>query len=111
MSGLGDSPLSEQYSSRYNITCHKEVLVADVMSYAPLNVGFTRALTHDKWETRISLLRRLMHISLSDEPATFKWRLTTSKIFLVKSMYADIFKWAYYVSEKIHLANKGTTKN
>jgi hypothetical protein len=86
---LGDTPLSEQYPSLYNITRSKNVLVSNVMSYAPLNIGFTRALTHDKWETWIVLVRRLMDVSLSNEPDKFKWRLNTSGIFSVKSMYAD----------------------
>jgi hypothetical protein len=35
---LGDTPLSEQYPSLYNITRSKNVLVTNVMSYAPLNI-------------------------------------------------------------------------
>jgi hypothetical protein len=30
-----------------------------------------------------------MVVNLSDEPDSFKWRLTATGIFFVKSMYAD----------------------
>jgi hypothetical protein len=65
------------------------VLVADVLSHAPLNIRFDRMLIGDRWDSWVSLLRRLMVVNLSDEPDSFKWRLTTTGIFSVKSMYAD----------------------
>ena len=88
--------------SLYNIARHKNVLVADVLSYAPLNIGFTRALTHDKWETWISLVRSFMDVSRNDEPDKLIWRLTTSGIFLVKSMYADYLNMHTVFLKKIH---------
>jgi hypothetical protein len=62
------------------------VLVADVLSHVPLNIRFNRTLIGDIWNYWVSLLRRLMHINLSDEPDSFKWCFTTMSIFSVKSM-------------------------
>jgi hypothetical protein len=55
----------------------------------PLNIRFNRTLTGDRWNSWVSLLRRLMNVHLSDEPDSFKWNLATTGIFFVKSMYAD----------------------
>jgi hypothetical protein len=44
----------------------------------------------DKWNTWIQLVSRLMNVHLSNEPDKFKWCLSTTSIFPVKSMYADI---------------------
>jgi hypothetical protein len=41
---LGDTPLSQQYSSLYNIVQNKNVMVADVLAQTPLNIGFRRVL-------------------------------------------------------------------
>jgi hypothetical protein len=87
---LGDLPLAILYPSIYNIVRQKNVLVADVLSVALLNIEFRRALTENKWDTWIQLVRRLMRISLTDEEDRFVWRLTESGCFTVKSMYVDI---------------------
>jgi hypothetical protein len=64
--------------------------VADVPSNnVPLNIRFTRTLTGDRWNSWVSLLRRLMNINLNDEPDSFKWNLTTVGTFSLKSMHAD----------------------
>jgi hypothetical protein len=86
---LGDTPLATQYPSLYNIARTKHVLVAEVLSNMPLNIRFNRILTGDRWNSWVSLLQRLININLSDEPDSFKWNLTTTGIFSVKSMYAD----------------------
>jgi hypothetical protein len=86
---LGDTPLATQYPSLYNIVRTKHVLVTDVLFNVPLNIGFNRTLTGDRWNSWVSLLQRLMNVHLSDEPCSFKWNLTTTGIFSVKSMYAD----------------------
>jgi hypothetical protein len=78
---LGDTPLATQYPNLYVIARTKHVLVADVLSHAPLNIRFNRTLTRDRWNSWVSLLRRLMRVNLSEEPDSFKWRLTTTGIF------------------------------
>ena len=84
----GNSSLATQYPSLYNIVRRKNVL-ADVITTAPLNIEFRRALTGPKSAAWISLVNKLMLVSLSDEKDAFLWRLTTSGNFTVKSMYAD----------------------
>jgi hypothetical protein len=46
---LVQSSLAHQYLSLYNIVQRKNVLVADVLSQSPLNIGFRRSLTGNKW--------------------------------------------------------------
>jgi hypothetical protein len=65
------------------------VLVAHVLSHALLNVSFNRTLIGDRWNSWVSLLKRLMRINLSDELDSFRWRLTTMVIVFIKSMYID----------------------
>ena len=86
---LGDAPLAEQYPSLYAIVRHKNVVVNDVLSHAPLNIGFTRTLTGNKWTVWLQLVEKLMGVNLTNEPDSYKWRLTQSGMFSVKSMYAD----------------------
>ena len=56
----------------------------------PLNLGFRRALTRDKWDAWSHLCHRLMNVHLGDTPVMFVWRLTSSGVFTVKSMYEDL---------------------
>ena len=87
---LGDEPLAAQYQSLFNIVRHKNVLVADVLANAPpLNIEFRRALTGNKWTSWLHLVQRLMGVSLSDDQDSFRWNLTLSGSFSVKSMYLD----------------------
>jgi hypothetical protein len=46
--------------------------VADVLSNVPLNIRFKRTLTGERWNSWVSLVRRLMHVNLSDKPDSFK---------------------------------------
>jgi hypothetical protein len=87
---LGDTSLAHQYPSLYNIVQYKNVTVANVLSYAPLNISFRQVLNGNKWMDWSHLCRRLMTISLVNEQDKFVWNLTTSGIFTVKSMYEDL---------------------
>ena len=86
---LGDKSLADQYPSLFNIVCHKNVLVSTVLSNNPLNIEFRRTLTGRNWDSWKKLVEKLMSISLSNEVDKFKWNLTTTGQFTVKSMYAD----------------------
>jgi hypothetical protein len=55
-----------------------------------LNIGFRRTLNGNKWDRWIHLLQRLITIELNDTEDTFKWNLTASGVFTVKSMYLDL---------------------
>jgi hypothetical protein len=69
---------------------HKNVTVANVLSSTPINISFRRTLDDTKWERWTNLLHRLVSIQLSDSEDTFKWGLTASHQFTVKSMYNDL---------------------
>jgi hypothetical protein len=85
---LGDNSSGLQYPNLYNIVRAKEVIVADVLPQTPLNTRFNRSLKGDKWGSCIGLVRRLMRANLNDEPHSFKWFLSTTCAFTVKSMHA-----------------------
>jgi hypothetical protein len=87
---LGDKPLAEEYPSLYNIVHHKNVTVAHVCGVGQLNIGFRRTLSGNKWDRWIHLLQRLITIELNDTEDIFKWKLTASGVFTVKSMYLDL---------------------
>jgi hypothetical protein len=86
---LGDASLAHQYPSLYNIVQRRNVLVADVLAQTPLNIGFRRSLTGNMWTQWLHLCQRLMMVHLSDNPDQFTWKLTTTGIFTVKSLYLD----------------------
>ena len=87
---LGDKPLASQYPSLYNIVHRKQVSVADVLSHAPPpNLSFRRGLSGDKWTKWLHLVERIMQVNLTNQNDVFKWGLTDSGIFTVKSMYLD----------------------
>ena len=86
----GTRPLSSQYPLLYNIVQHKNVTVAHVLSNAPLNIIFRRALTGDKRSSWLNLVERLMGVVREDVPDKFSWSLTHSGLFTVKSMYEDL---------------------
>ena len=87
---LGNKPLSSQYPSLYNIIQRKDVSVASVMTQAPpLNISFRRALTSNRWNRWSHLVIRLMEVHLNDNHDEFRWGLTTSGKFMVKSLYLD----------------------
>src|SRR5664279_197536 len=86
---LGGTPLSLQYPILYNIVRRKNVTVFDVLSQNPPNVTFRRNLIGDKWDAWLHLVERLMNISLNDYDDVFRWNLTISGGFTVKSLYED----------------------
>jgi hypothetical protein len=53
---LGGIPLSQQYQSLYNVVQGKDVYAASVLSKGPLNIGFRRALTDDRWTSWLHLI-------------------------------------------------------
>ena len=79
---------AQQYPFLYNIASQKHMSVAQALTQ-PLNITFRRVLTENKWEQWLHLVNCLMDITLSNESDRFVWRLTSSGIFSVKSMYLD----------------------
>jgi hypothetical protein len=78
-----------QYPSLYGIVQRKQVTVATVLGPNSLNIAFRRNLTGDKWTQWLNLVSRLMEVQLSSDQDFFRWNLTTSGVFSVKSMYLD----------------------
>jgi hypothetical protein len=68
----------------------KNVLVVNVLGQTPLNIGFGRLLTDNKWNEWLHLYQGLMVTQLSNELDKFIWNLTTNGLFTVK--------WTYYIS-------------
>jgi hypothetical protein len=65
---MGDTPLSHQYPSLYNIVQHKNVLVSTVLATDPINISFRRGLNNNKWVQWLHLCQRLTTINLTSEP-------------------------------------------
>jgi hypothetical protein len=86
---LGDKPLSMQYPSLYGIVRCKQVSVATLLGHNSLNIAFHQNLTGDKWNQWLNLVSRLMEVQLSSVQDIFRWNLTASGEFSVKSMYLD----------------------
>jgi hypothetical protein len=61
--------------------------VSNVLSTTPLNIGFRRALMENKQVRWIHLVQHLMDVNLETKDDVFKWNLTTTGNFRVKSMY------------------------
>jgi hypothetical protein len=59
----------------------KNVLVANVLAETPLNIGFRRELTGNKWNGWLHLCQRLMMVPLYDNPDAFVWKLTSTGLF------------------------------
>jgi hypothetical protein len=49
-----------------------------------------------------------MAVSLSSEQDKFVWSLTTSGVFIVKSMYLDYMNGHTKYLKKVHMENEGT---
>jgi hypothetical protein len=81
-------PLKEKYSTRYNIVKKKNVSVAQVLSIAPLNISFKRALVGDNWDKWLSLVGSICMVHLNDHKDSFS--CTANKIFSLKNMYNDL---------------------
>ena len=69
---LGDKPLCDQYPSLYRIVNHDNVIVAHVFADSPLNIGFRRNLSGNKWDRWVHLVLRLMRVQLSDGEDSFR---------------------------------------
>jgi hypothetical protein len=78
---LGDTHLAHQYPSLYNIVQRKIVSVSDVLAQLPLNIGFRQALSGNRADRWIHLVRRLMNVHLSMQLDEFVWKLTTFGFF------------------------------
>jgi hypothetical protein len=56
------------------------------------------------------MLHRLILVQLTDQEDSFKWRLTPSGLFSVKSMYINFLNDHTVYFKKVFLKEEGTTK-
>ena len=61
--------------------------VSKVLSTRPLNISFTRALVGNKLTEWLSLVARISNVELVEGSDYFRWRLTNSGLFSVRSLY------------------------
>jgi hypothetical protein len=87
---LGDTPLALQCLFLYYTIQQQKNLVANILGQTPLNIGFRRLLTDNKWNEWLYFWQGLMVTQLSDELDKFIWNLTTNGLFTIK--------WTYYIS-------------
>jgi hypothetical protein len=87
---IGAEPLASQYPNLYAIVNHKNVIVASAVKEDGLNISFRRNLAGDRWTSWLELVERIMDVNLNDERDTFKWNLTESGQFSVKSLYVEL---------------------
>lgn len=78
--------MAVQYPKLYNIVQQKMFMLLQAL----LNIGFWRAFTGVKWAGRLYLVNRLMTANLTQEHDVFRWKLHTSGVFSIKSMYSDL---------------------
>lgn len=76
-----------QYPSMYNILRNKSATVASIFGRVPLNVSFLRSLVGDNLLLGQSLVTQNANVKLNEENDMFKWNLTASVQFSIKSMY------------------------
>uniref|UniRef100_A0A8I6YB20 Reverse transcriptase zinc-binding domain-containing protein n=1 Tax=Hordeum vulgare subsp. vulgare TaxID=112509 RepID=A0A8I6YB20_HORVV len=101
---LGDEPLALQYPQLYNIAQRRQTIVAAVLRETPLNIQFRRSLIGNRWVRWLHLVRRLMDVSLSDDPDMIVWKLTSNDTFSVKSMYDHVIDSAL-IPKSSHIWN------
>jgi exonuclease III len=87
---VGDKPLKVSYPSLYNIVRDPHATVSKVMTSAPLNISFRRALVDNKLLEWLSLVAKISNVVLVEGSDYFKWNLTSSGLFSVRSMYLHL---------------------
>ena len=60
------------------------------MATQPLNISFRRALMDNKLVEWQDLVAQIAHVSLVDGTDTFRWNLTKSGVYTVRSLYLHL---------------------
>jgi hypothetical protein len=87
---VGDKPLKDAYPSLYNIVRDSHATVSKVMSTSPLNISFRRALVDNKLLEWRKLVAQVSNVGLVEGSDYFKWKLTTSGLYSVRSLYLHL---------------------
>ena len=83
----GELPFKVKYPSIYNIVCDPHATVAKILATRPLNLSFRRALVNNKLVEWLNLVAQIAHVDLVDGLDNFRWNLTKSGLFTVRSFY------------------------
>jgi hypothetical protein len=74
----------------YNIVNHSNATVVNVMGLTPLNIGFRRVLSANKWDRLVHLVSRVMMVQFTENEDVFRLNLTTSGFFTIKLTCIDM---------------------
>jgi hypothetical protein len=84
---IRDKPLKIQYPNLYNIVRETHATISKIMATSPLNISFRRALVDNNLRDWLGLVARISHVQLTEGSDLFKWSLTKSGLFTVRSLY------------------------
>jgi hypothetical protein len=87
---VGDKPLKVKHPSLYNIVRDPHATISKVMATSPLNISFRRALVDNKLVEWLHLVAWISNIELVEGSDNFKWSLTNSSLYYVRSMYLHL---------------------
>jgi hypothetical protein len=87
---VGDQPLKVRYPNLYNIVRDPHATVSKVLATNPLNISFRRALVDNKLREWLNLVARISHVQLVEGSDYFKWSLTKSGLYTVRSLYRHL---------------------
>ena len=86
----GQMPFKDKYPSLYKVVHDPHATVAKVMATRPLNLYFRRALVDIKLVQWQNLVGQIAHVQLVSGSDTFRWNLTKSGSFTVRSLYLHL---------------------
>ena len=81
---VSEVPFKVKYPSLFNIVRDP---VAKVLATRPLNLSFRMALVDNKLVGWLNLVEQITHVDLVDGLDNFRWNLTKSGLFTVRSFY------------------------
>jgi hypothetical protein len=87
---IRDKPLKIQYPNLYNIAREPHATISKIMATSPLNISFRRALVDNNIRDWLVLVARISHVQLTEGSVLFKWSLTKSGLFTVRSLYQHL---------------------
>ena len=87
---VGDKALKVKYPSLYNIVQDRHATVSKVLATRLLNISFRRALVDKKLLEWLNLVAQISNVELVDGLDYFRWNLTKSGLFSVRSLYLHL---------------------
>ena len=83
-------PFKAKYPSLFMVVRDPHATMAKVLATRPLNLYFRRALVDNKLVEWQNLVAQIAHVQLVDGSDTFRWNLTNSGSFTVRSFYLHL---------------------